>query len=59
MTEYEKSYAEMLDKKKRLTDKLDKVRGKDLSLEIFYRNAIYGCERKLDNMTIEQAEATL
>jgi len=59
MTGYEKAYAEMLDKKKRLTDKLDKVRGKDLSLEIFYRNAIYGCERKLENMTIEQAEATV
>jgi len=59
MTGYEKAYKEMLDKKKRLTDKLDKVRGKNLSLEIFYRNAIYGCERKLDNMTIEQAEATL
>jgi len=59
MTGYEKAYAEMLDKKKRLTDKLDKVRGKDLSLEIFYRNAIYGCERKLNNMTIEQAEATV
>lgn len=59
MTGYEKAYAEMLDKKKRFTDKLDKVRDKDLSLEIFYRNAIYGCERKLNNMTIEQAEATV
>ncbi|MBO6101269.1 MAG: hypothetical protein J6P07_08080 [Spirochaetaceae bacterium] len=57
MTGYEKAYEEMLNKKKIFTAKLDKIRGKDLSLEIFYRNAIYGCERKLENMTIEQAEA--
>lgn len=57
MTVYEKAYKKMLNKRKILTAKLDRIRGKDLSLEIFYRNAIYGCEKKLDNMTIEQAEA--
>lgn len=57
MTVYEKAYKKMLNKRKILTAKLDRIRGKDLSLEIFYRNAIYGCEKKLGNMTIEQAEA--
>ena len=57
MTGYEKAYKEMLNKKKILTAKLGKISGNDLSLEIFFRNAIYGCERKLENMTIEQAEA--
>lgn len=57
MTGYQKAYKEFLKKKKYAEKKLKKFIGKDVSLEIFYRNAIYGYEKKLGEMTIEQAEA--
>ena len=49
-------YEQLISRKQKAEKMLKKNKGKDISLEIFWKNVVRGLERKLDKLTIGEAE---